>query len=163
MSLFGTVRSSLPEVFLEKDVLKICSKFTGEHPRRSAICKATLFKSHFGMGVLLWICCIFSEHLFLGNTPGWLLLYCKNPYSYQRILLLFRSSHRWCSVRKGVLSNFKKFTGKHLCQRLFVNKGLQTTSLLKKSPWHWCFPVNFAKFLRAPFFTEYLRWLLLKM
>ena len=34
-------RSSRPEVFLGKDVLKICSKFTGEHP-----CKATLLKSH---------------------------------------------------------------------------------------------------------------------
>ena len=41
-------RSSRPEVFLEKDVLKICSRFTGEHPCRSAISiklQATLFKS----------------------------------------------------------------------------------------------------------------------
>ena len=30
-------RSSRPEVFLGKGVLKMCSKFTGEHPRRSAI------------------------------------------------------------------------------------------------------------------------------
>ena len=30
-------RSSHPEVFLGKDVLKICSKFSGEHPRRSVI------------------------------------------------------------------------------------------------------------------------------
>ena len=30
-------RSSLPVVFLRKGVLKICSKFTGEHPCRSAI------------------------------------------------------------------------------------------------------------------------------
>ena len=30
--------------------------------------KATLLKSHFSMGVLLQICCIFSEHLFL-RTP----------------------------------------------------------------------------------------------
>ena len=30
-------RSSHPEVFLGKGVLKICSKFTGEHPRRSVI------------------------------------------------------------------------------------------------------------------------------
>ena len=29
--------------------------------------------------------------------------------------------HR-CSVRKGVLRNFEKFTGKHLCQSLFLNK-----------------------------------------
>ena len=30
-------RSNLPEVFLGKDVLKICSKFTSEHPCRSVI------------------------------------------------------------------------------------------------------------------------------
>ena len=30
-------RSSHPEVFLRKYVLEICSKFTGEHPYRSAI------------------------------------------------------------------------------------------------------------------------------
>ena len=33
-----------------------------------------------------------------------------------------RSSHHRCSVRKGVLGNFTKFTGKHLCQSLFFNK-----------------------------------------
>ena len=27
-----------------------------------------------------------------------------------------------CSVRKDVLRNFTKFTGKHLCQSLFFNK-----------------------------------------
>ena len=30
-----------------------------------------------------------------------------------------RSSHERCSVRKGVLRNFAKFTGKHMCQSLF--------------------------------------------
>ena len=29
---------------------------------------------------------------------------------------LYRSSHRRCSVRKGVLGNSAKFTRKHLCQ-----------------------------------------------
>ena len=29
---------------------------------------------------------------------------------------------RGCSVKKGVLRNFAKFTGKQLCQRLFLNK-----------------------------------------
>ena len=33
-----------------------------------------------------------------------------------------RSSHQRCSVRKVVLRNLAKFTGKHLCQRLFFNK-----------------------------------------
>ena len=33
-----------------------------------------------------------------------------------------RSSHQRCSVKKGVLVNFAKFTGKHLCHSLFFNK-----------------------------------------
>ena len=44
---------------------------------------------------------------------------------------------------------------KHLCWSLF---------LIKLQPWrskHRWFPVNFAIFLRAPFFIEHLRWLLL--
>ena len=36
-----------------------------------------------------------------------------------------------------------------------------SATLLKKRLWHRCFPMNFAKFLRTPFFTEHLRWLLL--
>ena len=53
-----------------------------------------------------------------------------------------------CTVRKGVLRNFAKFTGKHLCQILFFNKvaGLGTGVFL----------VNFGKFLRIPLFTEHL-------
>ena len=52
-TLFVTQRSSHPEVFLGKVALQV---------------KATLLKSHFGMDVPLQICCIFSEHFFLG-TP----------------------------------------------------------------------------------------------
>ena len=33
-----------------------------------------------------------------------------------------RSSHPGVFCRKGVLRNFAKFTGKHLCQSLFFNK-----------------------------------------
>ena len=55
-----------------------------------------------------------------------------------------RSSHRRCSMKKDVLENFTKFTGKQLCQSLFLIKvaGLRF--------WHNCFPVNFLKFLRTP-------------
>ena len=52
-----------------------------------------------------------------------------------------------------VLKSLAKFTGKHLCQSLF---------LLKKRHWHWCFPVNLAKFLRTPIFIERIWWQLLK-
>ena len=55
--------------------------------------------------------------------------------------------------KKGVLKNFAKFTGKHQSQNLFFNKvtGVMPKALLKKRLWHRCFPVNFSKFLRAPF------------
>ena len=55
-----------------------------------------------------------------------------------------RSSHRRCFSKKDFFENFAKFIGKHLCQSLFFNKvaGLR----------HMCLPVNFAQFLRTPFF-----------
>ena len=37
------IRSSHPEVFLGKGVLKICSKFTGEHPCRNAMATSTKY------------------------------------------------------------------------------------------------------------------------
>ena len=49
-------RSSRPEMFIGKDVLKKCRKFTGEHPCRSAISiklLANLLKLHFRMSVIV--------------------------------------------------------------------------------------------------------------
>ena len=60
------IRNSHSEMFLEKSVVKICSKFTGEQPCQSAI--SIKLQSNFGMGILLQVCCIFSEDLFL-RTP----------------------------------------------------------------------------------------------
>ena len=54
--LLSLLRSSRPEVFLRKGVLKIY-KFTGEHPCRSVISIKLLFRA-----------------LFLRNTSRWLLL-----------------------------------------------------------------------------------------
>ena len=66
-------------------------------------------------------------------------------------------------MKTGVLKNFAKFTEKHLCQSLFLNKvaGLKFATLLKKRLWHRCFLVNFAKFLIAPFLQNTSRRLLL--
>ena len=85
-----------------------------------------------------------------------------------------RNSPLRCSIEKGVLENFAKFTGKHLYQSLFLNEvaGLVLANLLKKrllglrfylkhKLMHRLSPVNFAKFSRAPFSTEHIWWLLL--
>ena len=84
---------------------------------------------------------------------------------YGRITV--QSSRKEVFCGKGVLRNFTKFAGKHLYQSLFFNKvaglglffnkvaGLRPATLLKKSLWHRCFPVNFVKFLRAPFLIEH--------
>ena len=65
----------------------------------------------------------------------------------------FRSSHQGCSIKKDVLKNSAKFTGKQMCQSLFLNKvaGIRPATLIRKRLWHSCFPVNFAKYLRTPF------------
>ena len=70
------------------------------------------------------------------------------------LLGLDRSSDPRCSVKKGVLKNFKNFTGKLLCQSLVFNKvaGLRLATLFKKRLWHRCFPVNFVKFFRTFFY-----------
>ena len=67
--------------------------------------------------------------------------------------------------RKGDLTSFAKFTGKHLCQSLFFNKVacLRPATLLQRKLWLRCFPVIFAKFLRTPFFKKHLLWLLLML
>ena len=82
-----------------------------------------------------------------------------------KILPIYRSIHKRCFIKKGVLKNFAKFTGKHLCQSLFFNKvaGLKPATLLKKRLWHRCFPVNSAKFLRASFLQNTSRRLLLNI
>ena len=55
---------------------------------------------------------------------------------------IYRSSRPEVFCKKGVHRNFAKFTGKHPCQSLFFNKVAPAT-LLTKTLWHGCFPVNF--------------------
>ena len=83
------------------------------------------------------------------------------------LILIYKSSHQRCSIKNGVLNNFTKSTGKHLCQSLFFNKvaGLrsQVATLLKKRLWHRCFPANFAKFFRTLFIQNIFGRLLLNL
>ena len=57
---------------------------------------------------------------------------------------------------EGVFSNSEKFSN---CTKMLQRN---SASLLKKRLWHRCFSVNFLKFLRTPFLTKHLGWLLLK-
>ena len=58
----------------------------------------------------------------------------------------YRSSRPEVFCRKGVLRNFAKFTGKHLCQSLFFNK--ETLALV--------FSCKFCEISKNTFFTEHL-------
>ena len=75
----------------------------------------------------------------------------SSRYSCNHYLFtVFRSSHRRCSIKEGVLEIFANFIGKHLCKGLFFNNvGELRATLLKGG-----FPVNFSRFLRTPFWQN---------
>ena len=58
------------------------------------------------------------------------------------IILIFRSSHQSCSIKKMFLE-VSQNSQENICARV--------SFLIKKRLWHRCFPTNFAKFLRTPF------------
>ena len=106
---------------------------------------------------------VLEESIITFESPQ--ILHLMSHFSFSHISVNNRSSSRpevFC--KKGILRNFAKFTGKHLCRTLFFNivAGLRPATLLKVRLWHRCFPMNFAIFLRIPFLTEHLRWLLLE-
>ena len=69
---------------------------------------------------------------------------------------------RMCSVKK-VFLEISHDSQENTCvsDSFLIKLQARPATLLKKSLWHMCFPVNFPKSLRTPFFTEHLRWLLL--
>ena len=62
---------------------------------------------------LLWYTVFSVKFPFLSNSKS---------ISLSSYCLKCRSSHRSCSLRKGVFRNFAKFAGKHLCRSVFLNK-----------------------------------------
>ena len=59
--------------------------------------------------------------IFYTFTSIWYLWYVNMDVIifFSNIEIKWWSSHRRCPVKKGVLGNFTKFTGKKMCQRLF--------------------------------------------
>ena len=65
--------------------------------------------------------------------------------THQYELLIVRSSHQKCSLKKGVLKKFTKFTGKYPSRVSYLIKFQER-----------CFPVDFEKVFKSTFFTEHL-------
>ena len=59
-------------------------------------------------------------------------------------------------MKKGVLRNFAKFTGKHLCQSLFFNKFAVLCNVTKKETLVQVFSCEFCEISKNAFFTERL-------
>ena len=75
------------------------------------------------------------------------------------VFMKCRSSHRRCSVKKDVLRNLAKFTGKHLCRSLFFNKVRkpQGCNFIKKEILAQVFSCEFIEISKNTFSTEHLR------
>ena len=101
----------------------------------------------------------FEEHLRTAVSATWKILQMKmNKVSFDS-----RSSHQRCSIKKGALKNFAKFTGKHLCQSLFFNKGCRpkTGNFIEKETMTQLFSVNFVKFSRTYILQKSSGWMLM--
>ena len=81
----------------------------------------------------------------------WVLFQKDEMFAYYCLL---RSSRLEVFWKKGVLRNFAKFTGKHLCQSLFFNNvaGLKACNFIEKENLAQVFSMNFAKFLNTFFY-----------
>ena len=73
------------------------------------------------------------------------------------LLCLLRSICLTVFCKKVVFENYQN-AQKNIFARVSFLIRLQTSgTVLKKRPWHKCFRVKFAKFLRTPFSIEYLQ------
>ena len=64
----------------------------------------------------------FCKRKVLWNISVWLPQSMEEMRTERDYCSTTRSSHRRCSIKKGVRENFVKLTGKHLCQNLLFHK-----------------------------------------
>ena len=79
---------------------------------------------------------------------------------------LFSEAGARSSSVKKVLLEISQKSQENTCVKVsflitLQDSGLGPATLLEKRLWHRCFNVNFVKFLRTPFHTEHLWWVLL--
>ena len=113
-SCFIKTQKQPTEVFLLKGVLKICGKFTEE-------CRSVIS--------IKLLCNFIQIALQYGCSPVDFLHIFGTPFS--------KNTSGWLLLKKSVLKNFAKFTGKLLWE---------IATLFKKGPFHRCWAVNFSNF-----------------
>ena len=129
VSLYDSIisRSSCPEVFCKKDLLKNFTKFTGKH-----LCQSLFFNKVAGWGLTKVFSCefceIFLEHVFYRTPPRD--CFSISFYLWKQPLTAANAAVRRCSCS--------------LKACIFIEKRLQ----------HRCFSVNTTKFLRITFFCR---------
>ena len=89
----------------------------------------------------------FTQHLRTTASVMMLLMTSSNDQ--------FRSSHQKCSIKKGVLKNFTKFTRKHLWQSFFFHKVVGWGLLIEKETLAQVFSCEFCEISKNTFFTEH--------
>ena len=98
------------------------------------------------INLITHLCCLFGT--ILGSLSQEMLychLYCNSKGYFSSSEAYWQKQPPAVFYKKGVLTNFSKFTGKHLCQSLFF-----------KRLYYRFFPVNFPKFVGPLFFTKHL-------
>ena len=99
-----------------------------EHPLQARKSLYSIIRSNCATTILKIIYCffIFIVHKTADNRLFWKsdALRRKRLFTQGKVfgvrLIITRSRHRRCSVKRGVLKNFANFTGKHLCWSLFL-------------------------------------------
>ena len=118
----------------------------------------TWFLSAIFMDMLIFQRCSYFKSISIGRS--------FNDFNYSLLLcIISRSSQSHMVYKIGILKNFIKSRGKHLCWSVFFfqrTAGLRKVTLSKERPWHRCFPVNiniqyYEIFLGTPFLQKNLR------
>ena len=107
---------------------------------------------------LFFLMGIFLKHLWLiPNILKW--QDCKIFTKLVPSQTLLRSSHRKCSVKKGVFKNLRKFTGKHLCWSLFLIKlrVFRPATLLNSDSNTQIFSCTICEIFKNTYFEEHLQ------
>ena len=121
LGMKGMFRSSYPEVFLRKGVLKICSKLTGEHPCQSNFIEITLRHGYCPSNLL---------HIFrtpsLRNASGRLLLSLVLVYSFHYFYVFYSTASE--DIKKNCAGWWSKKPNFYLyAQQRKVNSNLLVT------------------------------------